>query len=71
MTQEQYLAVLARINRLERLFNDLALAIQKLSSKDQMQQLFIVLQEELANVSAVSTALTARVTSLEEDSELE
>lgn len=67
MNTEQYEAILARLNRLENSFNDLAVALQRCVSMTQVQQLLSLIQQDLASVNSDVNSLEARVTSIEEE----
>lgn len=67
VSNEQYEAMLVRLNKLENAFNDLAIAIQRLATKDLVSQLLAVIQQDLASLSADVDALELRITAIEEE----
>ncbi len=67
VSTEQYEALLARLNKLENAFNDMAVAIQRCVTSGQVQQLLAVVQADLASVNSDVDALEERVTAIEEE----
>lgn len=67
VSSEQYQAILARLNRLEESFNDLAVALQRCVTANQVQEIFVLAQTEMADVRAIVDSLSERVTSIEEE----
>jgi polyhydroxyalkanoate synthesis regulator phasin len=67
VSTEQYEAILARLNKLENAFNDMAVAIQRCVTLGQVQQLLAVIQADLASVDSDVDALEERVTAIEEE----
>lgn len=67
ISTEQYEGLLARLNKLENGFNDMAVAIQRLVSVGQVQQLLAIVQADLASVNSDVDALELRVEAIEEE----
>ena len=67
VSNEQYEAILARLNAVENAFNDLAVALSRCVTIGQVQQLLVVVQQDLASVNADVDALEERVTAIEEE----
>lgn len=67
VSTEQYEAILARLNKLENSFNDLAVALGRCATIGQVQQLLAIVQQDLASVGSDVDALEERVTAIEEE----
>lgn len=67
VSTEQYEALLARTTKLENAFNDLAVALQRMATIGQVQQLLAIIQQDLASVNSDVDALEARVVAIEEE----
>ncbi len=63
MTQEQYDAILLRLINLENAYNNLAVALSKMVTGTQVQQLLVISQDRVE-------ALQAQVVSLQEQVDL-
>ena len=67
MTEEKYQGLLDRLTALEEHHNDVAVALDRLVSTQQVQELLVLIQGDLDTFSNTLTALEARVKALEED----
>lgn len=67
LSQSQYTQVLIRIKALEEAFNNLAVAVDNLASQQQVQELLVVLQADIAEFAEQVTALENRVQAIEEE----
>lgn len=67
MTEEQYLALLNRVTTLENRYNDIVIALSRLVSLAQVQQLLAIAQTDLDALEASVEALDTRVTAIEEE----
>ena len=67
ISTDQYNRILSRLTALENGFNDVAVAIDKFITLSQMNQLLTLLQQDLDDLRVQTTALEARVVSLEEE----
>lgn len=65
LSTEQYEALLARLNKLENAFNDVVVALSRLATISQMQQMLVLVQNDMADTRATVTALEARVVAIE------
>ena len=69
-TSNQQLEVLQRLTALEQHVNDLTVAINRMVSSADVQQVFTVLQTQIDDLTTTVTALEARVTAIEEEPRL-
>ena len=67
LSQSQYTQVLIRIKALEEAFNNLAVAVDNLASQQQVQELLVIIQADIAEFSEQVTALENRVQAIEEE----
>ena len=67
LSEERYLEMLRRITALETAFNNMAIAIDNLASNQQVQELLVVVQSEMKDISNTVVGLDNRVTAIEED----
>ena len=67
LSEEKYIAVLRRIKVLEEAFNNIAVAIDNLASRQQVQELLVVLQADLRAFEEKLTALENRVATIEQE----
>tara|TARA_R100001510_G_C7495944_1_gene101689 strand:- start:55 stop:282 length:228 start_codon:yes stop_codon:yes gene_type:complete len=67
LSEGQYTQMLIRIKALEEAYNNLAVAVDNLASQQQLQELLVVLQTDIAKFSEQVTALENRVQAIEEE----
>jgi polyhydroxyalkanoate synthesis regulator phasin len=67
ITNDQYNRVLARLTKIEIMLNDLAVAVDKFVTADQVTQLNTLLQTEVADLRLTVVALENRVQDIEEE----
>lgn len=67
LSTEQYEALLARLNKLENSYNDIAIALSRLVTSGQVQQLLTIVQQDIANVNSNITEISNRLTAIEEE----
>jgi len=67
VSEAQYVQVVRRIKILEEAFNNLAVAIDNLASAQQLQELLVIIQSDIAEFSEQVTALENRLTAIEEE----
>jgi len=65
--ETKYTSILSRLTALEENHNNIVVAIDRLATIDQVQELLVVLQTDLQDIKNTLTSLTARVTAIEEE----
>ncbi len=67
VTDDQYSRLLNRVTNLEETMNDVLIAMSRLVSLTQVNQLLTLLQTQIEDLSTNVEELEARVTSIEEE----
>jgi tetrahydromethanopterin S-methyltransferase subunit B len=67
VTTDQYNRMLSRITSLEQHVNDLSVALDRMITLEQMNQLQVILQTDIDDMQTQIDALETRVTGLEEE----
>ena len=67
LSEGQYTQMLIRIKALEEAYNNLAVAVDNLASQQQLQELLVVIQTDIAEFTEQVTALENRVKAIEEE----
>lgn len=67
VTETQYQQLLSRLTKTERTLNDIIAAIERFVSLQQVNEVFTVLQQDIASLTSDVEALTDRVETLEEE----
>ena len=67
VSDSQYQMILQRLTALEETMNNALIAMNRLVALSQVQQVFTVLQTDIANIQVTVDALESRVTALEEE----
>ena len=67
ISADQYQGLLARLTALENTYNNVAVAMQKFITLTQITEYLTLAETEIASLREEVDALTARVTSIEEE----
>lgn len=65
--ETKYTSILARLTALEEHHNNIVVAVDRLATIDQVQELLVVLQTDLSSIQTTLTALEARITAIENE----
>jgi len=67
ITNEQYERLLNRVTAIEQHLNDVMVALDKFSTREQITQLQVILEQDVDTIQQQVDALELRVTAVEEE----
>lgn len=67
LTESKYINLLARVTALENTLNDTIVALSRLATINQVQELLVITQANIEALSIKVDALSERVTAIEEE----
>lgn len=67
ISQEQYDRILARLNAIEERMNQVAIALDKFITLDQVAELMVLVQTDVDSIKSATNALENRVVSIESE----
>ncbi|MBM08025.1 MAG: hypothetical protein CMF69_00375 [Magnetovibrio sp.] len=67
LTQDQYDRLLARLTALEENHNNIAIAVDKFVTLDQVMEVLVILRTDIEDMQETVSSLEDRVTALEEE----
>ena len=67
LTESQYTRLLARVTALEEHHNDIAIALDRFITLDQLQELLVVIQTTIDDLETQLNGIENRVTAIEEE----
>jgi len=66
-TDSQYQRLLARVSALEEHHNNIAIALDRFTTLDQLQELLVVIQTDISDLNTRLDSIENRVTAIEEE----